>query len=147
MVVEKVREGKDGFGFNAATGEYEDLIKAGVIDPKKVARIALQNAASVASLLLTTECAIAEKPEPQEGHARHARYGRHGRHGRHVLSHGLAQPSQPLAESSPRQRHVAGGFVERGNLSKRKVPSPSLNPTPLLPKTFTFIESLFATFS
>ncbi len=63
IVVEKVREGKEGFGFNAATGEYEDLIKAGVIDPKKVTRIALQNAASVASLLLTTECAIAEKPE------------------------------------------------------------------------------------
>ena len=66
IVVEKVRAGKDGFGFNAATGEYEDLIKAGVIDPKKVARIALQNAASVASLLLTTECAIAEKPEPKK---------------------------------------------------------------------------------
>ena len=66
VVVEKVREGKDGFGFNAATGEYEDLIKAGVIDPKKVARIALQNTASVASLLLTTECAIAEKPEPKK---------------------------------------------------------------------------------
>ncbi len=66
VVVEKVREGKEGFGFNAATGEYEDLIKAGVIDPKKVARIALQNAASVASLLLTTECAIAEKPEPKK---------------------------------------------------------------------------------
>ncbi len=65
VVVEKVREAKDGFGFNAATGEYEDLIAAGVIDPKKVARIALQNAASVASLLLTTECAIAEKPEPK----------------------------------------------------------------------------------
>ncbi len=63
IVVEKVREGKDGFGFNAATGEFEDLIKAGVIDPKKVARIALQNAASVASLLLTTECAVAEKPD------------------------------------------------------------------------------------
>lgn len=65
IVVEKVRQGKDGFGFNAATGEYEDLIKAGVIDPKKVTRTALQNAASVASLLLTTECAIAEKPEPK----------------------------------------------------------------------------------
>ncbi|MCM0756868.1 chaperonin GroEL [Desulfovibrio aminophilus] len=66
VVVEKVREGgKDGFGFNAATAEYEDLIKAGVIDPKKVTRIALQNAASVAGLLLTTECAIAEKPEPK----------------------------------------------------------------------------------
>ena len=65
IIVEKVREGKDGFGFNAATGEFEDLIKAGVIDPKKVSRTALQNAASVASLMLTTECAIAEKPEPK----------------------------------------------------------------------------------
>ena len=66
IVVEKVRQGKDGFGFNAATGEYEDLIKSGVIDPKKVTRAALQNAASVAALLLTTECAIAEKPEPKK---------------------------------------------------------------------------------
>ena len=59
-------EGKDGFGFNAATGEYEDLIKVGVIDPKKVTRTALQNAASIASLLLTTEAAVAEKPEPKK---------------------------------------------------------------------------------
>ena len=66
VVVEKVREGKDGYGFNAANGEYEDLIKAGVIDPKKVSRIALQNAASVASLLLTTDCAVADKPEPKK---------------------------------------------------------------------------------
>ncbi|MBF0513460.1 MAG: chaperonin GroEL [Desulfovibrionaceae bacterium] len=65
IVVAKVKEGKDSFGFNAATGEYEDLVKAGVIDPKKVTRIALQNAASVASLLLTTECSIAEKPKPE----------------------------------------------------------------------------------
>jgi chaperonin GroEL len=66
IVVAKVRDGKDGFGFNAATGEYEDLIKAGVIDPKKVTRIALQNASSVSGLLLTTECAIAEKPEAKK---------------------------------------------------------------------------------
>lgn len=66
IVVENVRQGKDGYGFNAATGEYEDLIKSGVIDPKKVTRAALQNAASVAALLLTTECAIAEKPEPKK---------------------------------------------------------------------------------
>jgi chaperonin GroEL len=66
IAVEKVREGKDGFGFNAATGQFEDLVAAGVIDPKKVTRSALQNAASVASLLLTTECAIAEKPEPKK---------------------------------------------------------------------------------
>ncbi|MEW5774958.1 MAG: chaperonin GroEL [Thermodesulfobacteriota bacterium] len=66
IVVEKVKEGKANMGFNAATNEYEDLVKAGVIDPKKVTRIALQNASSVAGLLLTTECAIAEKPEPKK---------------------------------------------------------------------------------
>ncbi|MGE4539289.1 MAG: chaperonin GroEL [Desulfovibrio sp.] len=66
IVVAKVRDGKEGFGFNAATGEYEDLIKAGVIDPKKVTRIALQNSSSVAGLLLTTEAAITEKPEPKK---------------------------------------------------------------------------------
>jgi chaperonin GroEL len=67
IIVGKIKESKDvNFGFNAATGEYEDLLKAGVIDPKKVTRIALQNAASVASLLLTTEAAIAEKPEPKK---------------------------------------------------------------------------------
>jgi len=63
VVVEKVRAGKAAFGFNAATGVYEDLYAAGVIDPRKVARVALQNAASVASLLLTTECAVADKAE------------------------------------------------------------------------------------
>ena len=64
IVVEKIKDGKGGMGYNAATDKYEDLIKAGVIDPKKVTRTALQNAASVAGLLLTTECAIADKPEP-----------------------------------------------------------------------------------
>jgi chaperonin GroEL len=63
--VEKVREGSGNYGFNAATGEYEDLTASGVIDPKKVTRSAIQNAASVAGLLLTTECALAEKPEPK----------------------------------------------------------------------------------
>ncbi len=65
VVVEKVREGKDGFGFNAATGVYEDLLAAGIIDPKQVSRFALQHASSVAALLLTTECAIAELPKPE----------------------------------------------------------------------------------
>jgi chaperonin GroEL len=63
IVVDKVKNGKGAFGFNAATEEYEDLVKAGVIDPTKVVRSALQNAASVASLLLTTEAMIADKPE------------------------------------------------------------------------------------
>jgi len=61
IVVNKVREGAGAFGFNAATGQYEDLFDAGVIDPTKVARFALQNAASVASLMLTTEAMVAEK--------------------------------------------------------------------------------------
>jgi chaperonin GroEL len=63
IVVEKVKEKKGAFGFNARTDEYEDMISAGVIDPTKVTRFALQNAASVASLMLTTQCMIADKPE------------------------------------------------------------------------------------
>jgi chaperonin GroEL len=69
IVVDRVKHGKGAFGFNAATERYEDLIEAGVIDPAKVVRSALQNAASVAGLLLTTEVAIAEKPEPEHGPA------------------------------------------------------------------------------
>jgi len=63
VVVEKIKEGEGAFGFNAQTEVYEDLVKAGVIDPTKVARTALQNAASVASLMLTTEAMVAEKPK------------------------------------------------------------------------------------
>ena len=65
VVVEKVRHLEAGFGLNAATGEYVDMIKAGIIDPAKVTRSALQNAASIAALFLTTEAVIAEKPEPK----------------------------------------------------------------------------------
>src|SRR5215831_15724330 len=67
IVVDKVKNAKGAQGFNAQTEEYEDLIKAGVIDPTKVVRTAMQNAASVASLLLTTEAMVAEKPE-EKGH-------------------------------------------------------------------------------
>jgi chaperonin GroEL len=63
VVVDKVKDGKGAFGYNAETGIYEDLMKAGIIDPTKVTRFALQNASSVSSLLLTTEAMIAEKPE------------------------------------------------------------------------------------
>ncbi len=66
VVVEKVKDQKAGFGFNAENGKYEDLMKAGIIDPTKVTRFALQNAASVAALLLTTEAMIAEKPKDKE---------------------------------------------------------------------------------
>lgn len=63
VVVQAVLSGKDAYGYNVATGEYEDLFKAGVVDPAKVVRSALQNAASVAALILTTECMITEEPE------------------------------------------------------------------------------------
>jgi chaperonin GroEL len=66
VVVEHVKNLKGNIGFNAENGTYEDLMKAGVIDPTKVARFALQNAASVASLLLTTEAMVAEKPKDKE---------------------------------------------------------------------------------
>ena len=66
LIVERVKGMKPGEGYNAETGEYGDLMKAGVIDPAKVTRSALQNAASIAALVLTTESAIVEKPEEEE---------------------------------------------------------------------------------
>jgi chaperonin GroEL len=66
IVVERVKGEKTTFGFNAETGEYEDLMKSGIIDPTKVVRFALQNASSVAALLLTTEAMVAEKPKEKE---------------------------------------------------------------------------------
>ena len=65
VVVQKVREGKGDFGYNARTDKYEDLREAGVIDPAKVARVALENAASIAGMFLTTECLIVDKPEKE----------------------------------------------------------------------------------
>jgi chaperonin GroEL len=66
IVVQKIKEGKGDFGFNARTENYENLFKAGVIDPTKVSRVALENAASIAGMLLTTECVIADKPKKEE---------------------------------------------------------------------------------
>jgi chaperonin GroEL len=63
IVVQTVKEGKDDYGYNAATDVYENLYNAGVIDPKKVSRVSLENAASIAGLLLTTECVLADEPE------------------------------------------------------------------------------------
>ncbi len=65
IVVQKVKEGKDDFGYNARTDKFENLLKAGVIDPTKVTRVALENAASIAGMLLTTECVLADKKEEQ----------------------------------------------------------------------------------
>ncbi len=66
VVLQRVLDGKGAFGFNARTGEFEDLKKAGVIDPTKVARVAIENAASIASMLLMTECAVTEIPEKKK---------------------------------------------------------------------------------
>jgi chaperonin GroEL len=66
LVVNKVMEGKGGFGYNANTDKYEDLLEAGILDPAKVTRIALQNAVSIAGLLLTTDCLVTEKPKEKE---------------------------------------------------------------------------------
>ena len=65
VVVQKVREGKGDFGYNARTDQYEDMRKAGIVDPAKVARVALENAASIAGMFLTTECLICDKPEKE----------------------------------------------------------------------------------
>jgi chaperonin GroEL len=67
VVIQKVKEGTGNFGYNARTEVYEDLIKAGVIDPTKVSRVALENAASIAGMLLTTECVISDAEEENGG--------------------------------------------------------------------------------
>ena len=64
VIIQKIKEGKDDFGYNARTGEYAKMYEAGIIDPTKVARVALENAASVAGMFLTTECGIVDIPEP-----------------------------------------------------------------------------------
>jgi chaperonin GroEL len=69
IVVQKIKEGKADFGFNARTETYENMFAAGIIDPTKVSRVALENAASIAGMLLTTECVVADKPEPKSAPA------------------------------------------------------------------------------
>ncbi len=69
IIVQKIKEGKADFGFNARTEQFEKLFAAGVIDPTKVSRVALENAASIASMFLTTECVVADKPEPKNAPA------------------------------------------------------------------------------
>jgi chaperonin GroEL len=71
VVVRQVMEGKDSFGWNALTGEYVDVVKAGIITPTKVERTALQNASEVAILLLTTDCIVVEQPKKKDDHAGH----------------------------------------------------------------------------
>ncbi|RXK85887.1 chaperonin GroEL [Filimonas effusa] len=69
IIIQGIREGEGDYGFNARTETFEYLFKAGVIDPTKVSRVALENAASIAGMLLTTECVVADKPKPEAGHS------------------------------------------------------------------------------
>ena len=101
VIVEKVRSLKGANGLNAATGEYEDLVKAGVIDAAKVTRSALQNAASIAALFLTTEAVVADKLE-EKGAGRRWRHAGHGRrHGRDGRLLAAAPPLQPNCRGAP----------------------------------------------
>jgi chaperonin GroEL len=81
IVIDRIRAGKGAYGYNAATGVYEDLIKAGIVDPTKVVRTALQNASSVAGLMLTTEAAVVEKPKEDKGGGGHPGGGMGGMEG------------------------------------------------------------------
>ncbi|SUA25060.1 molecular chaperone GroEL [Neisseria gonorrhoeae] len=85
MVVNKVLEGKGNYGYNAGSGEYGDMIGMGVLDPAKVTRSALQHAASIAGLMLTTDCMIAEIPEEN----RLCPIWGNGRYGRHDVSNAV----------------------------------------------------------
>ena len=78
VVVQEVKKRKGNEGYNVSTGVYEDLVKAGVVDPKKVTRTALQNAASIAGLLLTTECLVTEIPKEEKVRFSPWRPGWHG---------------------------------------------------------------------
>jgi chaperonin GroEL len=95
VVAGKILDSRDyAFGYNAQTGEYGDLVKQGVIDPTKVVRTALQDAASVAGLLVTTEAMVAEKPKPKSP-AGDAAWWWHGRHGLLVVSLESVQKAAP----------------------------------------------------
>jgi len=80
VVLNKVREGTGNYGYNAATSEYGDMVDMGILDPTKVTRFALQNAASIAGLMITTECMVAEQPKKDEkgGHGGHDHGGMGG---------------------------------------------------------------------
>ena len=64
-MIQKIKEGKGDYGYNAASDSFESMFKAGIIDPTKVSRLALENAASIAGLLITTECVVVDEPEPE----------------------------------------------------------------------------------
>ena len=103
LVVDKIRTGTKGHGLNVETGEYEDLVKAGIIDPTMVTRSALQNAASIAKNILTTEAIVAEPPEktPRRRRRGHARHGRDDVTSDAGASRPLAYTGEPLVPPWP----------------------------------------------
>ncbi len=98
-MLNKVTDGKGNYGYNAATGEYGDMIEMGILDPTKVTRSALQNAASIAGLMITTEAMVAEAPKKDEpaGGGGRRRHGWHGRHGFLIPAHPLVSKGPPRA--------------------------------------------------
>ena len=106
--MQEVKKRKGNEGYNVATGEYEDLVKAGVVDPTKVTRSALQNAASISGLLLTTEAIITEMPEKEKGGGMPPGGGHGPRHGRHGL---LSRPATRLAKAINNSRARKGPAV------------------------------------
>jgi hypothetical protein len=140
IVVQKVRDGKADFGFNARTEVYENLLAAGVIDPTKVTRVALENAASIAAMLLTTECVISD--EKEEKAAGHSHGTRHGRHGRHDVSRPLFGSDHCWDRNRKALGRKVGGFLrsvplQRLLISFRNSTSPSL--LTLFPRCFSKI--------
>ena len=138
VIVQQVEAESGSIGLNAATGEFVDLLKAGVIDPAKVTRAALQNAASIAALLLTTEALVADKPEEGGADAGHARWhGRHGWHGRHDVRPLRRAPARRAIRSrssidgrpsgAGHRRSRTGRVVGQGR-ERRPVGSPAWTP-------------------
>jgi TCP-1/cpn60 chaperonin family len=111
--VHKVKEGSGNFGYNAATGEYGDLVAQGVIDPVKVVRSALQNAASVAGLLLTTEAIVVDKPKEEKAAA--------GGH-----AHGGGSDFQAIASEVPGDERRSRRFSAWAALASFQSPSAQL---------------------
>ena len=121
-----LREDDETQGFNAATDTYENLVKAGVVDPTKVVRTALQDAASVAGLLITTEAAISRNPGRQVRRRRHARHGRHGRHG---WRHGFLSTHAHHARQQERPAERFAGLSFLAPWNGKKLPSLRLTKT------------------
>ena len=110
VILNDVRAGKGAYGYNAATGEFGDMLEEGILDPTKVTRLALQNAASVAGLLLTTEVMIAEAPKDGRSQPRWHAAGRHGWHGRNGYVSRSAAARAPSGRAPALKPRLVRGF-------------------------------------